>query len=128
MSIVINGVITREMPMQQGKTKNGKDWKRISYVLEYEQGDYPKSIMFDVMNDKIDAMKLKVGERVEVYIDGHVREFGGRFYNNIEAWRCSRSVNFQATSNVSAKAQFPNNPAPSAPVMNDMPEDPQLPF
>jgi len=64
-------------------------FKKVEFVIETTEDQYPKTIMFQVTNDKIDNF-LKYndkGQEVEVKFDIESKEFNGRYFTNATAWR-----------------------------------------
>lgn len=80
----ISGVIFAVLPIETGTGKTGKEWKKQTAVLETE-GQYPKKVAFDTFGDKI--KDLNVGDKVTVGIDIDSREYNGKWYTNIVAWK-----------------------------------------
>ncbi|MBT4052785.1 MAG: DUF3127 domain-containing protein [Bacteroidetes Order II. Incertae sedis bacterium] len=85
----INGRITELLPEKTGQSARGP-WRKQEYVLETE-GQYPKKICFMVWSDKIDEFAIKEGENLVVSIDIESREYNGRWYTDVKAWKVSRS-------------------------------------
>lgn len=85
------GIITAAMPVASGTSKNGKEWRRASYILQYDNSNeqYPKSVLFDVMGDKIEQLNIKQGVEYEVEIDFTCREYNGRTYMSASAWKAT---------------------------------------
>lgn len=85
------GIITAAMPIASGTSKSGKEWKRASYILQYDNSNeqYPKSVLFDVMGDKIEQLNIKQGVEYEVEIDFTTREYNGRTYMSASAWKAT---------------------------------------
>ena len=85
------GIITAAMPIASGTSKSGKEWKRASYILQYDNSNeqYPKSVLFDVMGDKIEQLNIKQGVEYEVEIDFTCREYNGRTYMSASAWKAT---------------------------------------
>lgn len=82
------GKITKLLPLQTGEGKNGT-WKKQEYLLEY--GDqYPKTMVFNLWGDKVDQYALTEGENVTVFFDVESREFNGRYYTDVKAWRVDK--------------------------------------
>lgn len=83
------GIITKAMPIATGTSKAGKEWKRASFVLTYDNSNeqYPKSVLFDVMGDRIEQLNIQLGKTYEVEIDFSTREFNGRVYMSASAWK-----------------------------------------
>ena len=81
----INGKIIQLLPVQTGQGKNGT-WKKQEFILE--TGDtYPKKVCIAVWGDKIDMGSFKTGDAVEVSFDVESREYNGRWYTDVKAWK-----------------------------------------
>ena len=89
--MTFKGIITAAMPVASGTSKSGKEWKRASYILQYDNSNeqYPKSVLFDVMGDKIEQLNIKQGVEYEVEIDFTCREYNGRTYMSASAWKAT---------------------------------------
>lgn len=88
--LIIHGTITKLLPMESGFGKtSGKPWSKQTCVLLTDER-YPKMIVFDVWNDKVNEFAIKPGESLSVYIDVESREFNGRYYSEIKAWKVDR--------------------------------------
>ena len=111
-----NGTVTAISALQSGTSKAGKGWRKIDVVLEYEHHDqYPKAIVFSVMNDNIEKFGFQVGGEYEVEVDFSVREYQNKHYLSANAW----------------KATAKNVPAATAPqqvAQTAQEDDSQLPF
>lgn len=85
------GIITAAMPITGGVSPSGKEWRRASYVLLYDGSSqqWPKSILFDVMGDKIGQLNLQLGQEYEVEVDFSTREYNGRTYMSASAWKAT---------------------------------------
>lgn len=84
-----NGTVKVVSPIQSGTSKAGKEWRKIDVILEYEHGQYPKAIVFSVMNDKIEELNLCEGGEYEVSVDFSTREYNGRYYMSASAWKAT---------------------------------------
>lgn len=102
------GTITTALPKSTGVGKNGKAWSKATFVLTYDENTrYPKSICFDVFNEKIAECNLEQGKRYEVDIDFDAREYQGKYFNSVTAWKAvelgkvveQAAANYQATQN-----------------------------
>ena len=89
--MTFKGIITAAMPVASGTSKSGKEWRRASYILTYDNSNeqYPKSVLFDVMGDKIEQLNIKQGAEYEVEIDFTTREYNGRTYMSASAWKAT---------------------------------------
>ncbi len=84
----INGKIVEILEAKSGPSAKGT-WRKQEYVLETED-QYPKKICFMVWGDKIDEFGIKQGDNLVVSIDLESREFNGRWYTDVKAWKISR--------------------------------------
>ena len=83
------GIITTALPEQSGTSKSGKEWRKKEYIIEYEHGQYPKSIVFSVMGQKIDELNIQQGAEYELNIDFEAREWNGRFFLQASCWKAT---------------------------------------
>lgn len=81
------------------------------FVITTPDPKYPQDIIFQLTNDKMDIINpYGVGQEVEVSYNLRGREFNGRYYNTLDAWR------------VTGEAK------PTSPVNEPMQMDDDLPF
>ena len=88
--VEIKGKIIEILPEKSGQSANG-EWRKQEYVLETDS-NYPKKICFMAWGDKIGEFNLKQGEDVEVSVDLESREYNGRWYTDVKAWKVSKNV------------------------------------
>ena len=84
----IKGKIIEILPEKSGQSANG-EWRKQEYILETDTS-YPKKICFMAWGDKIGDFNLQQGENVEVSVDLESREYNGRWYTDVKAWKVSR--------------------------------------
>jgi hypothetical protein len=83
----LKGKVITILPMVTGEGKNGP-WKKLEFLIE--TGDqYPKKVLFGLMGTKIDQNQVKEGQEVVVSFDAESREYNGRYYTNLNAWKVS---------------------------------------
>lgn len=106
--------------------KQGVVYKRFSFVLE-TQSQYPKKTVFTVMGeDRWNQMGIVVGGEYQVSFDIDAREYNGRWYNDVSAWKAVR-VDGQQHGQREKTAQKPQMSAPETPTGGQDSDD-QLPF
>lgn len=111
----IVGKITQVLPAQEGVSKStGNPWKIQSYILETLE-QYPRKVCFEIFGeDRIKNNPCKVDDVVTVSFDIESREFNGRWYTSIRAWRVQQG---DTTANAAAQPVAPGTPAaPAEPV------------
>lgn len=82
----VSGKIIVSLPEVSGVSRNGNNWKKKEYVLETTDM-YPRKVYFTCFGDNADKIKLNVGDMVTVSIDIDAREYNGRWYTDIRAWK-----------------------------------------
>ena len=103
----INGKIIELLPEQSGESAKGP-WRKQEYILETE-GQYPKKVCFMAWSDKIDEFAIKERESLVVSVDLESREYNGRWYTDVKAWKVSR-LSVDADSSQSFGSQDSNAP------------------
>jgi len=116
MTAEVKGVITHVGQPQKISDK----FTKLEFVVQTEQGQYPKSVAMQAASKQIDnAKKLKVGDNVEVKFGINCREYNGKFYNTIEAF-------FIKATSSKGNAMQPNAEFSAKPVGED--DSQHLPF
>ena len=58
------------------------------FVVTTPDEKYPQDILFQTVNDKMAVLdSLGAGQQVEVSYNVRGREFNGRYYNTLDAWK-----------------------------------------
>jgi len=113
----INGKIIEILPEKSGESANGP-WRKQEYILETD-GQYSKKVCFMAWGDKIDQFDIKQGENLVVSVDLESREYNGRWYTDVKAWKVARAGEGASDSYSSAPQSFNNSQPSSAPVLDD---------
>lgn len=84
----ITGKIIFALERREGTSaRTGNAWASQSYVLETHD-QYPRRMVFDVFgDDKIQQFNIQPGQELTVSFDIDAREYQGRWFNSIRAWR-----------------------------------------
>jgi hypothetical protein len=107
--------LTQLLPIQTGTGKNG-EWKKQDIIVETE-GQFPKKICISIWGDKINEVLLKPGNELKIDFDIESREYNGRWYTDIKAWKIElASASNQSNSNLTDNSEAPKS------------EDDDLPF
>ena len=65
----------------------------MDFVIETQDEKYPQSIQFQILNDRIAEMdKYSIGEELEVSFDVRGREYSGKYYNSLNAYKIESSL------------------------------------
>ncbi|MFA8450073.1 MAG: DUF3127 domain-containing protein [Bacteroidales bacterium] len=124
MSLEITGRVDQILQEVTGEGRNGT-WKKQEFVLETEE-QYPKKVCIEAWGDKTDIVKsLSSGEKITASINVESREFNGRWYTNVRAWRIEK-VQEQTPGEIPpppSEGDFHTSPASSTPSADE-----DLPF
>jgi hypothetical protein len=112
------GKIIQVLPTQEGVGRNGNPWKVQPYVLE-TLDQYPRKVHFEVFGeDRIKQNPCEIDQLVTVSFDIESREFNGRWYTSIRAWRIQQGDTTQVAQPAPAAAPIAATLA-AAPMSND---------
>lgn len=103
----LKGKVIQVLPEQTGQGKNG-EWKKQEIIIETE-GQYPKKVCVSLWGDKVGTVLN--GASVDVQLDPESREYNGRWYTELKAWK------------VDAVCGSPQQSAPSKPSTSEPKED-----
>ena len=126
--ILVSGQIVQILPLQQGVSqKTGNPWMTAQYIIEHEGGQYPRRMVFDVKGQqRIQEMNLQVGEQVTLHLNIDCREYQGKYYNSIEAWKVERPGQQMVQQPMQGYQQMPPQQFP--PQVNAQGQPMQSPF
>lgn len=66
-------------------------FNKREFVVTVEDGKYPQEICFETVKDKTKLLDdLSVGDNVTVSFDIRGREYNGKYYTNLNAWKISK--------------------------------------
>lgn len=123
MALELDCKIISKLPVQSGKGSRG-EWQKQEFIVEYRDGNFPSQVCMSVWGaDKVsDLGNFKVGDQVKVSFNISSREFNGRWYTDVRAWKM-----VQAQSTAKAAVEMPvqavEEDLPSASIEED-----DLPF
>ena len=120
----ITGTVIQILPEQRFNGKNGEVVKN-QFVIEHG-GQYKKKAVFSVLGeDKWKQMNVVQGADVQVSFDIDAREWNGRWFGELMAWRV-QTVSGQQQASTSASP----SPAPQTQIPQDGShvDDSNLPF
>jgi hypothetical protein len=114
MAFEVTGTLYRLFPTEQ---KSGSFQAR-EFVLEVPDGNYPQYVKFQAVQDRCAALdQFNEGDQLKVSFDLRGREWQGKFFTNLNAWRIERatgeSTGGGGKQNVHGNDEnFPSNPFP----------------
>jgi hypothetical protein len=116
----ISGKVVELLQEQSGEGRNGT-WRRQEFILEIP-GQYPRKVCIALWGEKIDQVALQNGEEVTAHIDIESREYNGKWFTSVKAWKVDKT---QASATVN---EAPDFPPPGEPPMPAYDEKDDLPF
>lgn len=83
------GVVYRILPPQSGTSARGQ-WQKQEVVFELPD-EFSRKVCVIFFGDRAqDAATLQVGEKVNVSFNIESREYNGRWYTDVRAWRIQK--------------------------------------
>lgn len=93
----ISAKLIQILPLQSGTGKNG-EWKKQDIIVETQE-QYPKKICVSVWGDKIPSQPMMLGENLLIDFDIESREYNGRWYTDVKAWKIQMSSEKKSLEN-----------------------------
>ena len=115
----IVGKVIQVLPLQQGTSaRTGNPWTIKTFILETQE-NFPRKVAIEMFGDqRIADNPVDVDQTVTVSFDLESREFNGRWYTSVRAWKVQQGVQ-------TAPAAAPLQPAaPAAPAADMAPAAP----
>lgn len=107
----IIGKLHSKLEQQSGSGKNGT-WVKQEFIIETQE-QYPRKVCISLWGDKVrDLDPVKPGEVLKASINIESREFNGRWYTDVRAWKLER---------MSASTQPGTPQPPDMPKIEDVP-------
>ncbi len=90
MTLQIKGKIEAVLKPESGVSKAGNSWQKQEFVVTTDD-QFPKKICFTLFNDKTSLLAdVTKNDEVEVSFQVESREFNGKWYHNINAWKIEK--------------------------------------
>lgn len=102
------------LPLVTGQSARG-EWKKQEVIFDLP-GEFNRKLCVGFWNDRaVDAAALRPGDRVALSVNIESREYNGRWYTEVRAWRMNR-LDVQAAAGAPAGVySSPYPPAAAAP-------------
>lgn len=83
------GVVYRILPPQSGTSARGQ-WQKQEVVFELPD-EFSRKVCVTFFGDRAqDAASLQVGDKLNVSVNIESREYNGRWYTDVRAWRIQK--------------------------------------
>jgi hypothetical protein len=104
----ITGKIINIFDAEEGQSKAGKAWKKQGFLIDTGASYNPEVYLSSFGQDKCDKLnEHNIGDHIDVYFNVQCREFNGKFYTNLDAWKFDKN-------NVSANGMGEDTPKAEA--------------
>ena len=102
----IVGTIIQILPRQAGVSKQGNPWEVQPFVLETHDPYNPRKVYIEIFgSNRIKDNPLDIDHVVTVSYDLESREFNGRWYTSVRAWRVQNGDVTQQPAQAAQPAQ-----------------------
>lgn len=112
MDLKLTGKVVKVLEEESGEGRNGP-WRKQEFVLE-TQGQYPKQVCIVQWGDNIESFGVREGEVLTASIDIQSREYNGRWYTDVKAWRIDRDQGGAAPPPSSEGEPWPTSAPPES--------------
>jgi len=114
--MTLKGKLVQVLPLQTGEGKNGQ-WRKQDVIIETE-GQYPKKVCIAIWGDRINEQQLQVGTELEFSYDIESREYNGRWYTDVKAWKVDTLGAGGSSQQQPTSGNYSQPTAPAAPQVN----------
>ncbi len=98
MALEINGRLIQKLELQSGMSKSGSNWQKQEFIIETDE-QYPKKICANLWGDKIDMLSsINIGDNVVLSFNLESREYNGKWYTDVKAWKLEKQSVNQSTT------------------------------
>lgn len=132
----VKGRINKIIGERSGVSQNGKNWKTLEVIVEYFETAgqrWSDKVMLEVFGEEeINRLSLSEGDEVIVGFGHSVREYNGRYFNTLRAYRFDKiSLPQDAAPAAEAAAtvapEAPKQGSPLPPITKEQDPTAQLP-
>ena len=125
----IIGKAIAALPVKSGVSqRTGEQWQSREYVIETQE-QYPKKICFEVFGtDKLKEFNIRNNDLIKVNFDITAREYNGKWYNSIRAWKVEHANQDGSVVGSTSAAPAPQAAAQAAPAPAAQEREEDLPF
>lgn len=108
--------------------RTGEQWQSREYVIETQE-QYPKRMCFEVFGiDKLKEFNIRNNDLIKVHFDITAREYNGKWYNSVRAWKVEHVNPDGSAVGSTAAAPVAQVQAPAAPAPATQESEEDLPF
>jgi hypothetical protein len=124
MALDITGSVIHKLNKTEGVSKAGKPWSKQEFVIETQE-QYPRKVCMSVMNEKVSELeRINIGDVVKASLNIESREYQGRWYTDVRAWKIEMAGASQSTSSGPSHTNYEtpaHNESPADSTTDDLP-------
>jgi single-strand DNA-binding protein len=116
MAFEVEGKLHKIFPTEQ----KSASFSAREFVLEIPDGNYPQLVKFQAVQDRCGLLdSFQEGDMVKVSFDLRGREWQGKYFSNLNAWRVDSATgennqnNQNSANKKAATTDFPADPFPN---------------
>jgi hypothetical protein len=110
----IIGKLIQKLPMQSGISKTGNSWQKQEFVIETLE-QFSRKICANLWGERTAVLEaLNIDDKVVMSFDLESREFNGKWYTDVKAYKLEP---------VNANPQTPQAAAPASVSANEPPQE-----
>lgn len=124
MSFEVEGKLIKKYETESKSEK----FQAREFVLEVASGNYPEFVKFQLVQDRCAIIdSFSEGERMKVHFDLRGREWQGKYFTNLNAWRVEKvNQTAEAPAAAGGDGSFPS--ASDEPAYSGGSSEDDLPF
>ncbi|MFN8276961.1 MAG: DUF3127 domain-containing protein [Chitinophagales bacterium] len=116
----ITGKLFTVLPEVSGDGRNGR-WVKCDFVIETQE-KYPKKVCLTAWGEQVEQVKgLPIAADMKIQFDVDSREYNGKWYTNLKAWRIESGATGAAPAYRSGSSPAEEQPAGRVIADDDLP-------
>ena len=87
MDNIVEGRIIQKLDVESGQSARGP-WQKQNFIIETTDSQFPRKVCIGLWTNQIPILQsYQIGDMIRAYINIESREFNGRWYTDIRAWK-----------------------------------------
>ena len=87
MDNIVEGRIIQKLEIESGQSARGP-WQKQNFIIETVDTQFPRKICIGLWSNQIQILQsYQIGDMIRAYINIESREFNGRWYTDVRAWK-----------------------------------------
>lgn len=110
--------------------KKTESFQAREFAIETPDDKYPQAVKFQLVQDRCDLLdNFTEGDMLKVHFDLRGREWNGKYFTNLNAWKIEKEGGAPAPAKTEKKPPEPSFPSTDAPASEEKEgADDDLPF